>query len=124
MKELHPAAFAFARALASDYSSDSWLHVAGIWERELDNRQRAAIGFAALCRLSPEIASRTLEAAHQFSSPLPALLSATEDARWWASTATVIELKAYVAATFEALSSGEQFQFLEWANGSRERNAS
>lgn len=36
-------------------------------------------------------------------APLPVWLSALDDARWWASLATEIELKAFLLASFEAL---------------------
>lgn len=50
-------------------------------------------------------------------NPLPSLVSAMDDARWHASTATPQERKAYSLAHFEALPKQQQSGFLEFVQG-------
>lgn len=48
--------------------------------------------------------------------PLPALDAIEDSARWWASLASVAELRAYVAACFVRLPARDQAEFLGHAN--------
>ncbi len=45
--------------------------------------------------------------------PLPAFLSPMDDARFWASLASRLELKAYALAAFEVMSERDQTAFLD-----------
>lgn len=49
--------------------------------------------------------------------PLPVWSSALDDARWWASFATEIELKAFLLASFEALRPKARLAFLSHVQG-------
>lgn len=50
-------------------------------------------------------------------APLPVWVNALDDARWWASLATEIELKAFALAAFEALRPKARLAFLSHVQG-------
>ena len=76
---------------------------------------RARIAHAALRDL-PRDYARTIaaDALGATRGPLPPFLSPVDDAKWWASTATVNELKAYAASAFLAMDPATRRAFLNW----------
>jgi len=73
--------------------------------KQYRNRAEAATALChAIAECDPQDACEIMAAAlEDLGSPLPVLLSAMDDARWWASFATPNELKAYALACFEAM---------------------
>jgi len=73
--------------------------------KQYRNRAEAATALChAIAECDPQDACEIMAAAlEDLGSPLPVLLSAMDDARWWASFATPNELKAYALACFEVM---------------------
>ncbi len=93
-------------------TSDAWADFSALAVLRLSDEERAALAFAALCSLEPAHAERTAAAViGEAGCPLPAFLSPMDDARFWASIAGRSELKAYVLASYEALSPKDQAAF-------------
>lgn len=83
----------------------------------LSPEERAALSCASL-RSLPE--DQALEAVAVIfgaaGAPLPPFLGGMDDARFWASLASVKELKAYALAAFEALPPKERAAFFRFIN--------
>jgi hypothetical protein len=93
--------------------ADGWLALPAIFRARLDERERAMLAYAALRSLDPDnaetVARSVLGGA---DGPLPTFLSPMDDARFWASVANRLELKAYTFAAFEAMDKRDQTAFL------------
>lgn len=93
--------------------ADTWAGLATVAMARLTVEERAALAWAALRALdTPEQAEQVAEAVLSFADyPLPTFLNPMEDARWWASFASLKERKAYALAAYEALPMREQMAF-------------
>lgn len=79
----------------------------------LAETERAALAFATLQSLPPQLAEMT--AAHALGAsgcPLPPFLGGMDEARLWAACATTNERKAVALAAFEALAPRDRAAFL------------
>lgn len=83
----------------------------------MSHRERSFLAAVTLATLPidtvEDIAAQAIGA---IGTPLPAFLGGMEDARWWASYASVNELKAYALASFQALPGKEQSAFFRFIN--------
>jgi hypothetical protein len=90
-----------------------WQAFTDLAATKLADTERAALAFAALQSLSPDLAELT--AAHVLGAagcPLPPFLSGMDEARLWAASATTKEHKAVALAAFEALAPRDRAAFL------------
>lgn len=118
-----PSVSNFDTALRGGIDADNWLRLAEVWRNSLSKKQRAAIAYASISRLDTDDAAAVFATAHPHAGyPLPTLISAMGDARWWAGLASNSELKAYAVAVYEALPPKDKATFLSWAS-SVERSA-
>lgn len=87
-----------------------------VWRARLSKEERAALAWSALKSLDPENAVIVAEAAiGRAGHPLPPFLAPMDEARWWSEIANRRELKAYCAASFDALSKSDQDAFISYA---------
>jgi hypothetical protein len=97
--------------------AESWLDFSAVAASRLSIPERVAIAFSCLASLEEDQAEEVASAALGVAgAPLPPFMTPTEDARYWASCANRTELKAYVAAAFEALSIRDQAAFIQYIN--------
>lgn len=79
--------------------------------------ERACLAWFSLSSLEPENCDQVAQGVYRSAGwPLPAFLGGMEDARFWASMATVNELKAYALAAFQAMPAKEQSAFFRFIN--------
>lgn len=115
-KHIAPAHKAMARELGYALTLQrtyGWHFFTDQAAAKLAETERAALAFAALQSLSPELAEMT--AAHALGasgSPLPPFLGGMDEARLWAACASRTEHKAFALAAFEALTPSDQAAFL------------
>ncbi|MCA0847208.1 hypothetical protein [Salipiger thiooxidans] len=81
----------------------------------LEDEERAALAFWSLRSLSPEHAAMTMEAVsdllgHQ-GPPLPPLMNPSDEAQWWASSASPEEIDTYAVACVASMSPARRRQF-------------
>ncbi|PTA98985.1 MULTISPECIES: hypothetical protein [unclassified Sulfitobacter] len=93
--------------------ADAWAGFTTVAQTRLTNKERAALAWAALRALDTPAQAETVAATLlTFADyPLPTFLNPMEDARWWASFASLKERKAYALAAYEALPMREQMAF-------------
>lgn len=92
---------------------DTWLGAAGVWKIRLTDRERAALAFAALKAQTPEDAAMTAEAVLGLNgSPLPPMISAMDEATFWAAWADPKCVRACVLAGYNSLPEKDQAAFL------------
>jgi hypothetical protein len=84
--------------------ADAWAVFSALAMARMTPEERAALAWAALRSLdTPEQAELVAESVLKFADyPLPTFLSPMDDARWWASFASLKERKAYALAAYEA----------------------
>ena len=94
-------------------NADAWAGFTTVARARLTSEERAALAWAALRALdTPEQAELVAETVLTFAgSPLPTFLSQMQDARWWASFASLKERKAYARAAYESLPFHDQIAF-------------
>lgn len=63
------------------------------------------------------VAYDDLRAGAPYGMPIAPFLGVMDEARFWAGMATRVEMKAYCAATFEAMAATDQAAFLGYAQG-------
>lgn len=100
----------YALTLRRTYGWQSFTDLAAT---RLADTERAALAFAALQSLSPQLAELT--AAHALGTagcPLPPFLGGMDEARLWAACATTKERKAVALAAFEAMTPRDRAAFL------------
>lgn len=92
---------------------DAWTGFTTVAKARMTNEERGALAWAALRSLDePEQAAQVAASVLTFADyPLPTFLNPMEDARWWASCASLDERKAYALAAYEALPFQEQMAF-------------
>lgn len=92
---------------------ESWASVPAVAKARMTIEERTAWAWAALRSLdTPAQAEQVAEAVLRFADyPLPTFLSPMEDARSWASFASLKERKAYALAAYEALPLRDQMAF-------------
>ncbi len=93
--------------------ADAWAGFTTVARARLTSEERAALAWGALRALdTPEQAEIVAATLLTFAdAPLPTFLNPMEDARWWASFASLQERKAYALAAYEALPMREQMAF-------------
>ncbi|WP_211037729.1 hypothetical protein [Leisingera sp. HS039] len=93
--------------------ADSWASFSALAAARLSAEERGALALAALMSLdcSEQAVAVAETALSHAGSPLPPFLSPMDDARWWASFASLNERKAYALAAYEALPLKEQMAF-------------
>ncbi|SLN70905.1 hypothetical protein [Roseisalinus antarcticus] len=93
--------------------ADAWAGFTTVARVRLTIEERAALAWAALRALdTPEQAEMVADAVLAVAGyPLSTFLNPMEDARWWASFASLKERKAYALAAYEALPFREQMAF-------------
>lgn len=93
--------------------ADAWTGFATVANARMTIEERAALAWAGLRSLDkPEQAELVAESVLQFADyPLPTFLNPMDDARWWASFASLKERKAYALAAYEALPERDQMAF-------------
>jgi hypothetical protein len=93
-------------------TSDHWADASKVWIARLTEDERCHFGWSVLRTLSPDLVNDVAAAAHPFAgSPLPTLLNAADDARWWASMASNDERCAYSAASVQLMSASQRRAF-------------
>ncbi len=98
-------------------SVDAWDGVAIVLAR-LTIPERMSLAYAALVSLKPEEAEQAYCEAHvQAGPPLTPLLSAMDEAAFWADMAAPEELDAYCLASFRRMRPERQTAFLEHVQG-------
>ena len=93
--------------------------VAHIWHQKLSAKDRKLTAFTALFSLEGEEALDVMQYAaerHQFGPPLPPLGSFKDEAEWWASRASLNEVKYYLAALFQVLPPNLKKEFQAYIN--------
>lgn len=93
--------------------ADAWTGFTSLASARMTNEERAALALASLLSLdsSEQVEAVAETALSHAGSPLPPFLSPMDDARWWASLASLNERKAYALAAYEALPLKEQMAF-------------
>lgn len=93
--------------------ADAWAEFATIARARLTAEERAALAWAVLRSMdTPDQAEMVTEAVLKFADQPPMRNErAVDDARWWASCASLQERKAYALAAYEALSPRDQMAF-------------
>ena len=93
--------------------ADAWAGFSTVAMARMTIEERAALAWAALRSLdTPEQVELVAESVLKFADcPLPTFLSPMDDARLWASFASLKERKAYALAAYEALPPREQMAF-------------
>jgi hypothetical protein len=108
----------FGSALTLETDTDAWRAVTEVLMVRLSPMERANLAVVCLDATDDEeffeivetrIPSRLAEA------PLPPLLDAEDEARWWASVAPPSEVKAWLLACFAQLPIRERRAFLDAA---------
>ncbi|WP_334061376.1 hypothetical protein [Limimaricola cinnabarinus] len=95
-------------------TADAWTGFSQVAIVRLSETERAALAFFALNSLDPDQAERAAAASIKSAGmPCPPLLGGMDEARFWAADASRSELKAYVAAAYEALSPADQAAFIQ-----------
>lgn len=93
---------------------DAWSGFSTVAAVHLDASERGAMAFAALRSLPSKQAEITAATAlGSAGGPLPSFLGGMDDARFWASLANRLELKAYALAAFEAMGRDDQAAFFQ-----------
>ncbi|WP_321830671.1 hypothetical protein [Thalassovita sp.] len=94
-------------------SYDAWRGFSLVAMARMTTEERAALAWAALRSLDTlEQAELVTESVLKFAGhPMPPFLSPMEDARAWASFASLRERKAYALAAYEALPPRDQMAF-------------
>ena len=93
-------------------TANAWAGFSTVAAARLSDTERAALGFASLQSLSPDLAEITAAAAlGAAGDPLPPFLGGLRDAEGWAQLATRAELKAYALAAYEAMTAPDQAAF-------------
>lgn len=118
---MRPAHLAAARDLGYVLTlgtTDGWLGFSTLIQAKLDVRERAALAYAALRSLDPDLAARVAAAFNPAGPPLPVLFDPIEDAAWWVALATPEELRAYCLAAYLRMPRPDQRAFIEFAQGS------
>lgn len=92
---------------------DAWEGFSLVAMARMTAEERVSLAWSALRSLDTAeqaemVAESVLRAA---GYPLPTFLSPMDDARWWASLASLNERKAYALAAYEALPPHEQMAF-------------
>ncbi len=93
--------------------------VAHIWSQKLSAKDRELAALTALFSLEGEEALDVMEYAaqrHQFGPPLLPLGSFKDEAEWWASRASLDEVKYYLAALFQVLPPHLKKEFRAYIN--------
>ena len=95
---------------------EAWNAFSAISAARLDEREQAAMAFAALKAQTPDHARLVVEAALDDGAgpPLPPFIHIASEATFWASIASTQERKVYVLAAFNALRPEEQRDFLKF----------
>ncbi len=93
--------------------NDAWGSAATLAAARMTIEERAAWAWAALKSLdAPEQVEEVAKAVLCFAGyPLPTFLNPMEDARLWATSASLKERKAYALAAYNALPFREQMAF-------------
>lgn len=93
---------------------DAWQGLPVILRARLDERERGMMAYTSLRAMDADNAESVVRAAMGGADgPLPTFLAPMDDARFWASMANRLELKAYVLAAFEAMAQTDQAAFLD-----------
>jgi hypothetical protein len=111
------AAIGGALTLAPDAAA--WRAVTIVVTARLTAIERAYLAFAALDATDDEEFIEIVEALvprRTVGRPLPPFLSTENDARWWARSAGLPEVKAYLSACYARLPSKERKAFLKAAS--------
>ncbi|WP_291734069.1 hypothetical protein [Leisingera sp. F5] len=93
--------------------TDAWAGFTKVAAARMTIEERTGLAWAALRALEDtEQVEMVAEAIlNHAGSPLPTFLSPMDDARWWASFASLKERKAFARAAYEALPLKEQMAF-------------
>ncbi len=98
----------------TDGTLDCWASGSLVWCARLSDGERILVSWSFLRTLPPEVAVRTLEAAHlETECPLPNLISPEDEAAFWAFWADYADVKACTLAGFNRLSSSDQLGLLK-----------
>ncbi|WP_424989722.1 hypothetical protein [Fluviibacterium sp. S390] len=110
------AARSLGYALTSG-DADAWSDFTRIIDRRLTTQERAALAWASLRSLSPDIAEITVEAV--LGAPLPTYFAGQEidAARHWAHWATARQREAFALAAYDAMPADRQAAFLSHVQG-------
>ena len=122
-KSIKPTHKRMSRAMGYCLTLDDtsgWYDFVRLCRANLNKNEQINLATAGLFVLTPDereiVAAKVLGAD---GAPLPSFLGGMDDARFWASTATHNDLKAYALAAYEALPVKEQNAF-RWHIGSAE----
>ncbi|GGL80322.1 hypothetical protein [Wenxinia marina] len=97
---------------------DGWDAFALVCAARLTASERAAMAWASLRSLDPDDAMAVvMTALPAAGAPMPPWTDPLEDAEWWTSRASPDELRAYLAAIFNALPRMDREDFLAFAQG-------
>ena len=111
---------ALGGALTLGGDLDAWSRVARILYEGLSPSERAWLLHAVLNVTEPDDAFEIAEACLSTfveGPPLPVLDEIEDSARWWADTASLPELRAWLAACFVRLPARDRAEFVAHAAG-------
>jgi hypothetical protein len=106
-------------ALTLETDTDAWRAVTEVSMVRLSPMERANLALACLDATADEEFFDIVDAmvpARMTGSPLPSLLDAENEARWWASVASPSEVKAWLVACYARLPLQERRGFLDAAS--------
>lgn len=100
------------------HDTDTWLGMIPVLKARLTPHERVALLFVSLSALKPEDAAMTVEAVFgQRGTPLPPLISAMDDASFWADFTDLKYIKACVLAGYNRMPLSDQIAFLDYVQG-------
>jgi hypothetical protein len=109
----------FGSALALETDTDAWRAVTKVLMVRLSPLERANLAVVCLDATDDDEFAEIVEArvpSRSAGAPLPPLLDAEDEARWWASVASPSEVKAWLLACFAQLPIRERRAFLDAAS--------
>ena len=107
--------YRFLDALFERADTSASLRASAIFRHILEPTDRVLLGVSVNLSCDPDEIVEIAEAALQhntFGMPLPTFSTPMSDARWWAERATLDEKKAFLIATYDALSNSKQRDFI------------
>ena len=107
--------FCFLDDMFDQADTSASLRASATFRHILEPAERVLLGVSVNLSCDPDEIVEIAEAALQhntFGMPLPTFSTPMSDARWWAERATIAEKKAFLIATYDALSNSIQRDFI------------
>ena len=95
--------------------TDVWLGAVNVWRASLTDHELASLSLSVLLAQKPEHAAMTAVAALcRSGGPMPPLISAMDEAAFWADFAGIADIKACVLAGYNRLPGPDQQAFINY----------